>query len=87
MQAEIEELERLSRLNVFAFDGGRGILRWGYTQDTEPRSHDNVKTVQQHNYKLTLEHELQHSGESDWRSFRASVLDLLPFRSHVAPRV
>ena len=26
---EIEELERLSRLNVFAFDGGRGIMRWG----------------------------------------------------------
>ena len=26
-----------TRLNVFAFDGGRGVLRWGYTQDTEPR--------------------------------------------------
>jgi hypothetical protein len=55
-------------------------MRWGYTQDTEPRSHDNVKSVPQHNYKLTLEHELQHAGESDWRTFRASVLDLLPFR-------
>ena len=31
-------------------------MKAGYTQDTEPRSHDNVKTLQQHNYKLTLEH-------------------------------
>lgn len=63
-----DHFDRAAHFSYYAFAGGTGESRW---------THDSTSFLEeQHAHDLLRpQHEAVHSGESDWRLFRRSILD------------